>query len=308
VSSLDELQAAVAKVSGSAAASVVGIGGHWRRGSGVVLSDGRVLTNAHNVHGDETTVVFSDGRRATGTLLGIDSDGDLAVLEVDTAGAAPLSWADGGLPAVGTAVFVVASASSGGVRTTVGFVSGTDRSFRGPGGHLIGGSIEHTAPLASGSSGSPVLDASGKLLGLNTQRIGEGFYLAVPADAGLRQRVDALSRGESTARPRLGIAVAPGKVARHLRRAVGLPDRDGILVRGVEEDSPADNAGIREGDLIVSAGGSPVTDPDGLHLALAKVGDGKLEIGIVRGVEELTIIVNFGGGSSDSGATGSKPN
>jgi S1-C subfamily serine protease len=168
------------------------------------------------------------------------------------------------------------------------------RSFRGPGGRLIGGSIEHTAPLASGSSGSPILDGDGRLLGLNTQRLGEGFYLALPADAELKARIDALARGESTTRPTLGVAVAPGHVARHLRRAVGLPDRDGILVRGVEDGSPADKAGVHEGDLIVSAAGAPITDPDELHAALAKAGTGVLEIGLVRGVDELTVKAELG--------------
>ena len=173
------------------------------------------------------------------------------------ASAAALPWADAkSAPAIGAVVFAVASAA---VRRRSddgrAWCPGVARSFRGPGGRLIGGSIEHTAPLAPGSSGSPILDGSGRLLGINTQRIGEGFYLALPADEALRARIDALGRGESTVRPRLGIAVAPGHVARHLRRAVGLPDRDGILVRGVEEGSPAEAAGIREGDLIVSAGG-----------------------------------------------------
>ena len=295
---LEELSAAVAKVAERAAPGVVGIGGHWRRGSGVIVAENRVLTNAHNVHGDEATCVFADGRQARGKLLGEDVDGDLAILEVDTAGAAAIPWANAkSTPAIGSVVFAVASAPSGGVRTTAGMVSGVERSFRGPGGRLIGGSIEHTAPLASGSSGSPVLDAEGRLLGLNTNRIGDGFYLALPADESLKARIDALARGESTSRPRLGIAVAPGHVARHLRRAVGLPDRDGVLVRGVEEDSPAEAVGIREGDLIVSAGGSPIDDPDGLHEALAKAGSGKLDLGLVRGVEELTVEVDFGGSS-----------
>jgi S1-C subfamily serine protease len=296
---LEELSAAVAKVAGRAAPAVVGIGGRWRRGSGIVMADGRVLTNAHNVHGDEVTCVFADGRRARGTLLGVDVDGDLAVLEVDTAGVAALPWADSkAVPAIGTVVFAVASAQAGGVRATAGMVSGVERSFRGPGGRLIGSSIEHTAPMAPGSSGSPILDGEGRLLGINTQRIGEGFYLAVPADEGLRARIDALARGESPAQPRLGVAVAPGHVARHLRRAVGLPDREGVLVRGVEEASPAEKAGIREGDLIVSAGGSPVEDPDALHLALSRAGTGKLDIGLVRGVEELTVKVDLGSGDA----------
>jgi serine protease Do len=298
MSALDELQQAVARVAERAATAVVGIGGHRHRGSGVVVAENRVLTNAHNVHGDGATCVFSDGRQERGRLLGVDMDGDLAVLEVNTAGTTPLAWADGALPSVGAAVFSVASAGNGGVRTTVGQVSGVARSFRGPGGRLIGGSIEHTAPLAAGSSGSPILDADGRLLGLNTQRLGEGFYLAIPADAELKARMDALARGESAVRPRLGVAVAPGHVARHLRRAVGLPDRDGILVRAVEEGSPADKAGIREGDLIVAAAGSTLTDPDELHAALAKAGAGKIDIGLVRGVEELTVKVDLAAGTA----------
>ena len=313
---LDEISAAVAKVAGAAAPGVVGIGGRWRRGSGVIVAENRVLTNAHNIHHDEATCVFADGRQARGKLLGEDVDGDLAVLEVDTGTAAALPWADAkSAPAIGTVVFAVASAPSGGVRATVGMVSGLERSFRGPGGRLIGGSIEHTAPLAPGSSGSPILDGSGRLLGINTQRIGEGFYLALPADEGLRARIDALGRGESAVRPRLGIAVAPGHVARHLRRAVGLPDREGVLVRGVEEGSPAEAAGIREGDLVVSAGGVAVEDPDGLHEALARAGATRLDVGLVRGVEELTVKVDLGGGQvggeasgGASGGTSGKPN
>jgi S1-C subfamily serine protease len=297
MSALDELQQAVAKVAERGAPAVVGIGGRRHRGSGVVVAKNHVLTNAHNVYEEGATCVFSDGRRESGKLLGVDVDGDLAVLEVDTGGVAPLAWnPSAALPGVGTVVFAVASAGNGGVRTTIGQVSGVARSFRGPGGRLIGGSIEHTAPLASGSSGSPILDAEGRMLGLNTQRLGEGFYLALPADADLKARVDALARGESTSRPRLGIEVAPSHVARHLRRAVGLPDVDGILVRGVEEGSPAEKAGIREGDLIVSAAGSALSDPDELHAALSKAGKGKLEVGLVRGVEELTVKVDLGPG------------
>jgi len=294
---LEELSQAVTKVSELTAPAVVGIGGHWRRGSGVIVAANRVLTNSHNVHGDGATVVFADGHQERGTLLGEDMDGDLAVLEVNTGGVAPLVWVgEAALPAAGAIVFAVAAASHGGARTTVGFVSGVARSFRGPGGRLISGSIEHTAPLAPGSSGSPIVDVEGRLLGLNTQRLEEGFYLAMPADAALKTRIDALSRGESPARPRLGIAVAPAHVARHLRRAVGLPDLDGILVRGVEEGSPAEKADIREGDLIVSAAGAAVTDPDVLHAALAKAAGGKIEIGLVRGVSDVMVTVDLAAG------------
>src|SRR4029078_5049677 len=95
----------------------------------------------------------------------------------------------------------------------------------------IEGSVEHTAPLAPGSSGGALLNATGPLVGINTNRIGEGFYPALPAEPGLRGRVDALGRGESPSRPRLGVAVAPSHVARRMRRSVRLPERAGMLGR-----------------------------------------------------------------------------
>jgi serine protease Do len=195
-------------------------------------------------------------------------------------------------------VFAAAATSGGGPRVTFGTISAVERSFRGPGGRRIGGSVEHTAPLAPGSSGSALLDADGHLVGLNTNRIGEGFYLALPADAALRGRVEALGRGESVERPRLGIAVAPGRVARHLRQSVGLPDRDGILVRDVEDDSPASRAGIREGDLIVEIGGQAVTEADQLQEILATT-PMPFEVKVVRGTDERTVSV--GGEASAAG-------
>src|SRR6185503_3174497 len=167
------------------------------------------------------------------------------------------------------AVFGAAATYGGGARVTVGFVSSVARSFRGPGGRRISGSIEHTAPLAPGSSGGALLDSEGRIIGLNTNRIGEGFYLALPADAALRGRLDSLGKGESVERPRLGVAIAPNHVARRLRRSVGLPERDGILVRGVEDGSAAAEAGVEVGDLIVSAGGKAIVDADDLQDALA---------------------------------------
>ncbi len=129
-------------------------------------------------------------------------------------------------------------------------------------------------------------------------RLGEGFYLALPADAALRERLDALGRGQSTERPRLGIAVAPSHVARHLRRSVGLPERDGLLVRGVEDGSLAARAGIQEGDLIVAVAGRTVTDADELVEAIAAA-TAPFEVRIVRGTEERTVTV--GGAAQASG-------
>ncbi len=289
MSVIEEIGAAVMTVAGTIGPSIVAIGRHGR-GAGVVIADGQVLTNAHNLRGGEVTVTFSDGRSTRGTVAGVDADGDLAVVSVDTAGATPIVWGTGDPVAVGMPVFGAAATFGGGPRVTFGLVSSVSRSFRGPGGRRIAGSIEHTAPMAPGSSGGALVDASGALIGLNTNRIGEGFYLALPSDASLRARVEALGRGESATRPRLGVAIAPNHVARRLRRSVGLPDRDGVLVRGVEDGSPAAKAGIEAGDLIVSAGDRAIADADDLHDALVAL-DRPFELAVVRGAEERTVTV-----------------
>ena len=291
---LDEIGAGIARLADEAGASVVGIGQRWGAGSGIVLGDGQVLTNAHNVRGGQVTVTFADGHTAEGTVAGTDIDGDLAVIEVETGQAPALSWATDG-PAVGTPVFGLANPGGRGLRATFGFVSGVDRSFRGPRGVRITGSLEHTAPLLPGSSGGPVLNAAGQLLGINTNRLGEGFYLAIPADEELRGRIDALARGESVRPPQLGVAIAPGHVARRLRRAVGLPDAEGLLIRDVSENSPAAAAGLARGDLILAASGQPIRSADDLFGALrAAAPGGSLDLTVLRGTEERSVHVVFG--------------
>ena len=289
MSAIEELGSAVEAVTTKVGTSVVGIG-RDNRGSGVVTADRQVLTNAHNLRGGEVTVTFADGRSTIGTVAAVDPDGDLAVVKVDTSGATPIEWSSGDAAKVGDAVFGIGTTRGGGVRVTFGLVSAIERAFRGPGGRRIAGSIEHTAPLAPGSSGGALVDANGKLVGLNTNRIGEGFYLALPADAALKTRVDALGRGESAKRQRLGVAIAPNHVARRLRRSVGLPERDGILVRGIEEGSAAATAGVEVGDLIVRAGDREIRDADDLQDALAAL-EPPFDLGIVRGADEMTLTV-----------------
>jgi serine protease Do len=288
----DEIQASIARLAEDAGPSVAGIGQRWGIGSGIVLGEGRVLTNAHNVRGSQATVTFADGRTAEGNVAGHDVDGDLAVIEADTGQVPALPWATAA-PAIGTPVFALSNPGGRGLRVTFGTVSGIDRTFRGPRGLRITGSLEHTAPLLPGSSGGPVLDAQGQLLGINTNRLGEGFYLAIPADEALRGRVDALARGESVRAPQLGIAITPGHVARRLRRAVGLPDTEGLLIRGVAEDSPAARAGLASGDLIVAAAGQPVRTVDDLSGALRAAGEA-IELTVLRGTDERSIQVAFG--------------
>ena len=287
--SLEETAATIAGAAERVGPAVVGLGRGWGVGSGVVTGPGRVLTNAHNLRSEEVTVTFADGRRETGTVAGVDREGDVAVLEVDTGEVEPVAWADGGDPALGAPVLALANPGGRGLRVTHGHVSSARRTFRGPRGRRIAGTVEHTAPLPRGSSGGPLVDVEGRLLGLNAVRMDGGLIIAVPAD---RDRVERLARGEQLRPRRLGVAVAPPRVARRLRRAVGLPERDGILVRSVEEGSPADRAGVQRGDLIVAAAEAPVEGIDALYSALDGAGE-RLALTIVRGAEERELEVGF---------------
>ena len=292
MSSLEDTGRRIRDVADAAGGFVVGLGQRWGVGSGVVLGGGRVLTNAHNVRRDQVAVTFPDGTATTGTVLGADIDRDVAVVSVDD-GSEGIEWStpETNLE-IGALVFALSNPGGRGLRVTAGFVSGTQRSFRGPRGRRIAGSIEHTAPLLPGSSGGPIVDAEGRLLGLNTNRLGEGFYLAIPADDSLRQAAESLARGETPSRPRLGVGLAPSYVARNLRQAVGLSPEDGLLVRAVEDDSPAASAGIREGDLLVEAGGKKLVDFDVLFDALEGASS-KLDVKVLRGTDEHTVEVSL---------------
>ena len=307
------LQDAIAGAAERVGPSVVGLGRGWGHGSGVVIADGHVLTSAHSLRRDEVTVSFADGRREIATVAGVDTDNDLAVLAVDTGDAPPVAWepaggADsGGEPAggggspgelgIGSPVIALANPGGRGLRATLGFVSSGERSFRGPRGRRIRGAIEHTAPLPRGSSGGPLVDPDGNLLGLNSLRLDGGLILAVPASAAVKERILGLARGEAVSPHRLGVAIAPPRVARRLRNAVGLPERDGLLVRAVEDGTPGAEAGIEPGDLIVAAGGAPTAGVEALYTALDGVpaAGGDLELTLVRGTDERTVTATFSG-------------
>ena len=290
---LDELKDAVAGAAEAVGPSVVGLGRGWGRGSGVITSQGVVLTNAHVLRGEDVAVAFADGRTEHGRVAGADADLDLAAIAVETGDAPPIAW-DPERPSavgIGEPVFALANPGGRGLRATFGLLSATGRSFRGPRGRRIGGSLEHTAPLPRGSSGGPLVDAEHRLLGLNSIRVDGGLILALPADASMQRRAEALASGKAAERPRLGIAIAPSRAARRMRAAVGLPERDGLLVRGVDADSPAARAGVERGDLLVSVNDSPLSSVDALFDALEAGGD--LRVGVVRGSEERTVTVHF---------------
>jgi serine protease Do len=291
MSVIQELHDVVAGAADTVGPSVVGLGRGWGRGSGVVTAPGVVITNAHVLRGEEVAVTFADGRTELGRVVGADADLDLAAIAVDTGDAPAVAWDPERPGAVGIGEPVIALANPGGrgLRATFGQVSATGRSFRGPRGRRIGGSLEHTAPLPRGSSGGPLVDAEHRLLGLNSVRLEGGLILALPADATMQRRAEALAAGKASERPRLGIALAPARAARRMRAAVGLPERDGLLVRGVVGDSPAAKAGIERGDLLVGVNGKPLSSVDQLFDALEA--GGGLSLDVLRGTEERTVEV-----------------
>lgn len=300
MTALAELSAVVAGAAARVGPSVVGLGAGWGRGSGVVVAEGRVLTAAHALRREESTLTFQDGRRASARLAAADADADVAVLLVDTGDVTPLAWRPDDAPlVVGDAVVALADPGGRGLRATLGFVSAAGRRFRGPRGRWITGAIEHTAPLPSGSSGGPLVDAEGRLAGINSIRLDGGLILATPADAALRARAERLALGQSPATPRLGVAVATPRAARRLRRAVGLPERDGVLVRAVEDGSAAAEGGLQRGDLIVAAGDRATRGVDDVYAALdALEPGGALELRLVRGTEERAALVTPAPGRS----------
>jgi serine protease Do len=292
-----EIQSKIAEVARQRATAVVGIGRGWRFGSGTVIARDRVLTAAHHVRSEGVTATFAEERSASAELVGVDRDLGLALLDVDTGEIEPPAWAPADAEVgIGTAVIALANPGGRGVRASLGFVAAADRGFRGPRGRRVSGALEHTATLPRGSAGGPLLDAEGRLLGVNALRLEGGLIVALGLGSGLRQAVERLARGEESARPFLGVAVTPAHVARRMQRAVGLPERDGLLVRGVEDESPAARAGIQQGDLIIAAAGQQVDGIDALHRALdAASGNGGLTLTVVRGTEERQVEIELAG-------------
>ncbi len=282
---LHELNAELAAVAAQAAAATVAIGRDGR-GSGVVVAEGVVVTNAHSLRARTTQVRFADGRIEQAEVRGSDTDGDLIALTVDTGSVVPLRAAE---TAPSPGHVVVAAHGDGSVG--IGNVAAVDRTFPGPRGRSIANAIEHTAALARGASGGPLVDVDGHLVGINTNRSDVG-YQAIAYAGATRTRIDALIAGSSFHRRRLGVALAPASATAAVRRAAGLPEITGLLVRGVADDSPAQRAGLTQGDVIVLAGAVTIDSLDALAHAL-DTNEETIVLTVVRGVDERTVTVNF---------------
>ena len=290
---LDAYSRAVIGVVESAGPAVVSLEIQGKRGpagagSGfVVTPDGYVMTNSHVVaNGHAIRVRTSTGETVTGRTVGDDPATDLALVRVDPAALGTSAYlpVDGTLsPKVGQ--LAVAIGNPLGFESTVstGVVSALGRSLRGRTNRLIDGVIQHTAPLNPGNSGGPLLDARGRVLGVNTAIIarsqGLGFAIAVETAAWVLGQL--LAHGK-VRRAWLGIGAARRPLDRRLAYTHGL-GKSAVEVQSVEKGSPAARAGLTDGDLIVSLDGVAITDIDLLHRALRDREAGKaIKLGLVR--------------------------
>jgi S1-C subfamily serine protease len=275
------------------------------QGSGVVIDAGRglVLTNAHVVDQvDSVEVTLADGRQLDGEVVGADAVTDLAVVRlrgVRDLQAAPL----GDSEALEVGDWAIAMGSPYGLERTVtlGIVSSLHRDI-----NSLGFSdkrldlIQTDAAINPGNSGGPLIDAAGQVIGINTLvRSGPGAGLGFAIPINLAKRVaDQLADGGQVVHPYLGLQLVPlsARRARENNRdpdaLLQLPERDGALVQRVLEDSPAEEAGLRRGDLVVAAGERPIRDPASLLQLVegSEVGQ-PLQLTLVRGQRELKVSI-----------------
>ena len=272
---LDAYSRAVIGVVDRAGPAVVSLEIKARRGSGAgsgfaVTPDGYVMTNSHVVQNTrQIRVRAPSGETVEGQVMGDDPATDLAVVRVDASALGAHLPIDGTLaPRVGQ--LAVAIGNPLGFESTVstGVISALGRSLRGRGGRLIDGVIQHTAPLNPGNSGGPLLDANGRVLGVNTaiiaQSQGIGFAIAVETAGWVLGQL--LQHGR-VRRAWLGVGAMRRPLDRRLAYHHGL-GAAAVEVQTIEPNSPAARAGLRDGDLIVRFGEKPIEGIDELHRAL----------------------------------------
>ena len=269
---LDAYSRVVTGVAARVLPSVAALSVRTARGAGAgsaitVGTDGLLLTSAHVVQGArDGSAAFGDGTEERFRVLGADPLSDLAVLRVDEATVPPVELGDADTLRIGQLVVAVGNPMGLAGSVTAGVVSGLGRSLPARDGRvtrLIEDVIQTDAALNPGNSGGALADSAGRVIGVNTAVAGYGLGLAVPINATTRQIIDDLIAGGRVRRAWLGVAGVPVPLPPEVAERTG--QRRGLRVVEVVPGSPAGLAGIYLGDVILSAGGRPVRDGQGLQ-------------------------------------------
>lgn len=296
---LDAYSKAVVTASGLVSPSVVYIDSFFETGkrngeghgsgSGFIFTpDGFILTNSHVVHNSiKLEVVLIDGRRLQADFIGDDPDTDLAVLRIDAQNLKTVKFGDSEKIKVGQLVIAIGNPYGFQTTVTAGVVSALGRSLRASSGRLIDNVIQTDAALNPGNSGGPLLNSRGEVIGVNTAAIlpAQNICFATAINTANFVAGKLIKDGKIT-RGYIGIAGQNVPLLRKIVRYYNLPVERGIMVTSVEKNSPAHQAGIREGDIIIGFNNNSVSGIDDLHKLLteSRIGS-KSKIKILRTTE-----------------------
>ena len=268
-----------------------------RRGGGsgfVFTPDGLILTNSHVVHDAvRIGVTMADGQHMPATLIGDDPASDLAVIRVTEPGLIAATLGDSQRLRVGQIVIAIGAPYGFQSTVTAGVVSALGRSLRSYSGRLIDDVIQTDASLNPGNSGGPLVDSAGRVVGVNTATIlpAQGICFAIGINTA-KFVASRLLRDGRLRRSYIGVSAQTVPVHRRVVRFYDLPKEMGAAVVGVEENSPAKRAGLRENDVIVALEGQPVAGVDDLHRVLTDVRVGvSCSLTILRWTEKLELSV-----------------
>jgi S1-C subfamily serine protease len=240
-------------------------------GSGFVFTpDGFILTNSHVVNNAKAiSVTLADGRTYPATLIGEDPDTDLAVIRIIADNLTPAMLGDSDSLRVGQLVIAIGNPYGFQTTVTAGVVSAQGRSFRSRTGRLIDNIIQTDAALNPGNSGGPLVTSRGEVIGVNTAIIAmaQGICFAIPSNT-TRYVAGRLLKEGRVRRSYIGVAGQNVPLHRRIVRFHNLENQTAVLVVGVEPDSPAQRAGLQEGDVILTLADHPITNIDDLHRLL----------------------------------------